>query len=148
MNYDDRIRPINADRIRLILDMDSFLKDGPGFYARPINPLVTSLFGGDNLGLNDGRYTVAELRAEYALRGVTTREFNLLISDAFEHIQVAPGTVDWGQRVFSYNSQSARLSEDTVFVIDGANSHLENVHLRMVDDNFGFISDSSYLRVR
>src|SRR6266540_5215778 len=31
VNYDDRVRPVNADRIRLQLDSDSFLTDGPVF---------------------------------------------------------------------------------------------------------------------
>jgi hypothetical protein len=143
INYNDRIRSANAPTITVNVDMGSFLATGPGKYFTPATiPFVQDFFDTHAYEQSynlQGTYTVARL---ISILGLTTnQQITSVFGCSLEQRTLDPASSDYGARAYIYNGQSYRLSMDTVFVFDGANSHLEDVKLRMLDENFDFTSN-------
>jgi hypothetical protein len=60
------------------------------------------------------------------------------ISFSFQHVFMDTDSSDYAIRTYMLNTVGFALSEDTIFVFDGENSHLENMRVLPYDDNFDF----------
>lgn len=135
--YEERLRstPEYNDTVIVQVAMEGFMTSGPGRYAKAANAKFVQDFFNETVELDDGSYTRDQLVSEY---GVSIQDFRF----SLEQYKIDPSSQDYAQRLMVYNSAGYTISPDTIFVVDNGNRYVQDMAVRVFDDNFDFQSDS------
>lgn len=134
---DQNGQPILSPVLRVQIDAQGYMNDGPGRFARAEQAKVVNDFFGGNINLSglDGEVT---LRTLIDLGRVLEPDISFQMS---QYKIDDPNKDDYASRAYIWNTTRFEIPLDTVFVIDnGVAIEIKDLRIEPSDDNFNFIT--------
>jgi Ca2+-binding RTX toxin-like protein len=136
---------IKADAVSYMATYGRYVSNAPQ------SPILEKFFSfnplGDGINESQNQLLLEVLQRKYGADRTSFRVDEMVaagyikkdnFSFSFQHIFMDTFSSDYGIRTYMLNSVSFTLSDDTVFVFEGENSHLENMRILPIDDDFDF----------
>lgn len=142
ISADTFIRSPGRNPVPLVMDAVSFMADGPGRFANPINISLVQQFMQGGIGTANGApqvFTLSMLKIAYGKESADTSIFQPFYSDQVD---------DHASRTFIYGNSPFTISQGALFVIDADGArHIQNFAIVPYNDNFDWDSFSNASKI-